>query len=98
MVGGTRSGVSHTYDERTQTVTDQCPKAQNARALAQAIDTLGISVVEASRMLDVSRDTVHTWLRGGGATPNSAPKKLATVMSSRVSRVLEASDTPDSTD
>ena len=95
MVGGTRSGVSHTYDERTQTVTDQCP---NARALAQAIDTLGISVVEASRMLDVSRDTVHTWLRGGGATPNSAPKKLATVMSSRVSRVLEASDTPDSTD
>lgn len=74
-------------------MTDRDTKARNAQSLDQAIDTLGISVVEASRMLDVSRDTVHTWLRGGGAMPASAPKKLASVMSARVSKVLESSDT-----
>lgn len=79
-----------------QAVTDRDKKTRNAQSLADAIDTLGVSVVEASRMLEVSRDTVHTWLRGGGAMPTSAPKRLASVMSARVSRVLEAGD--DDTD
>lgn len=80
----------------TQAVTDRDKKTRNAQSLAQAIDILGVSVVEASRMLEVSRDTVHTWLRGGGAMPASASKRLASVMSARVSRVLEAGD--DDTD
>ena len=73
-------------------------KARNAQALHQAIAVLGVSIVEASKMLDVSRDTVHTWLRGDGAMPASAPKKLASVMSARVTRVLEASDTTTTDD